>query len=76
VLSDEHKNKHSNMCDNQFTYKQEETKKECCCMGCPNKSVVFQELDYPENSITGDGKDWYCAKCYKECVDEDYEIKN
>jgi hypothetical protein len=47
---------------------------ECVCMGCPNESVVFQELDCPDNSITGDGKDWYCAKCYKECVDDEYEL--
>jgi hypothetical protein len=56
----------------QITYRKR--RNDCVCMGCPNESVVFQELDCPDNSITGDGKDWYCAKCYKECVDDEYEL--
>ena len=52
----------------------------CCRMECLNKATKFQVLDYPEYSITNDGKDHYCYTCYVACVggadEEEVEEKN
>lgn len=44
---------------------------DCCNMNCTNKATKFQNLDDPSCSITGDGRDWYCQKCYSDCVGDD-----
>jgi hypothetical protein len=45
-------------------------------MNCTNKATKFQILDDPSCSITGDGRDWYCQKCYSDCVGDEEEETN
>jgi hypothetical protein len=49
----------------------EDEAEDCCNMNCTNKATKFQILDDPSCSITGDGRDWYCQKCYSDCVGDE-----